>query len=63
MLCLIVVCVVVAVADGVIEEEPADKFADQYREPEPEGQCHDFRKALQMASSISSFDAYFDPVL
>jgi hypothetical protein len=38
---LIVVCVVVVVADGVIEEEPADKFADQYREPEPEGQCHD----------------------
>ena len=41
MLCLIVVCVVVAVADGVIEEEPADKFADQYREPELEGQYHD----------------------
>ena len=36
MLCLIVVCVVVAVADGVIEEEPADEFAGQYREPEPE---------------------------
>ena len=41
MLCLIVVCVVVAVADGVIEEEPADEFADQYREPEPEGHYHD----------------------
>ena len=36
-MCLIVVCVVVAIADGVIEEEPAD----QYREPEPEGQYHD----------------------
>ena len=41
MLCLIVICVVVAVADGVIEEEPADEFADQYREPELEGQYHD----------------------
>ena len=41
MLCLIVVCVVVAVADGVIEEEPADEFAGQYREPELEGQYHD----------------------
>ena len=41
MLCLIVVCVVVAVADGVIEEEPTDEFAGQYREPELEGQYHD----------------------
>ena len=29
-------CVVVAVADGVIEEENAEEFGDQYREPEPE---------------------------
>ena len=27
---------VVAVADGVIEEENAEEFGDQYREPEPE---------------------------
>ena len=30
------VCAVVAVADGVIEEENAEEFGDQYREPEPE---------------------------
>ena len=29
-------CAVVAVADGVIEEENAEEFGDQYREPEPE---------------------------
>ena len=34
-------CAVIAVADGVSEEENADEFADQYREPEPEGQYHD----------------------
>ena len=30
------VCAVVAVADGMIEEENAEEFGDQYREPEPE---------------------------
>ena len=30
------VCAVVAVADGVIEEENAEEFGDQYRELEPE---------------------------
>ena len=34
-------CAVIAVADGVSEEENADEFADQYREPELEGQYHD----------------------
>ena len=29
-------CAVVAVADGVIDEENAEEFVDQYREPEPE---------------------------
>ena len=29
-------CAVVAVADGVIEEENAEEFGHQYREPEPE---------------------------
>ena len=29
-------CAVVAVVDGVIEEENAEEFGDQYREPEPE---------------------------
>ena len=29
-------CAVVAVADGVIDEENAEEFGDQYREPEPE---------------------------
>ena len=27
-----------SVADGVIEEENAEEFGDQYREPEPEDQ-------------------------
>ena len=35
-LCLFVVCAIVAVADGVIEEENAEEFGDQYREPKPE---------------------------
>ena len=35
-MCLLVVCAVVAVADGVIDEENAEEFGDQYREPEPE---------------------------
>jgi len=30
------VCAVVAVVDGVIEEENAEEFGDQYREPELE---------------------------
>ena len=29
-------CAVVIVADGVIEEENAEEFGHQYREPEPE---------------------------
>ena len=35
-MCLLVVCAVVAVADGVIDEENTEEFGDQYREPEPE---------------------------
>ena len=34
-------CAVVAVADGVIEEENAEEFGDQYREPEPEDPYRD----------------------
>jgi len=30
------VCAIIAVADGVIEEENAEEFGDQYCEPEPE---------------------------
>ena len=29
---------VIAVADGVTEEENAEEFGDQYREPEPENE-------------------------
>ena len=34
-------CAIVAVADGVIEEENAEEFGDQYREPEPEESYHE----------------------
>ena len=40
-LCLLVVVPLSPVADGVTDEENAEEFADQYREPEPEGQYHD----------------------
>jgi len=30
------VCAVAAIAHGVIEGEPVEEFAEQYREPEPE---------------------------
>ena len=33
---LFVMRAVIAVADGVTEEENAEEFGDQYREPEPE---------------------------
>ena len=56
---------------GVIEGEPTDeqlyvqKKEDQFRDPEPEGQYldQDFPKGFEGGSSISSFDAYFVPVL
>ena len=35
-LCLFVMRAVIVVADGVTEEENAEEFGDQYREPEPE---------------------------
>ena len=62
---------VCAVDHRVTEEEPVDEqyceqvCEDQYRDPEPEGQYldQDFQKALRTASSISSFDACFVPVL
>ena len=65
-------CLLVCVVDhGVNEREPVDEqyreqvCEDQFRDPEPEGQYldQDFPKALIMASSISSFDACFVPVL
>ena len=50
---------------GVNEGEPVEEFAEQYREPEPEEPYRERNswKALKTASSISSFDVYFDPVL
>ena len=65
-------CLFVRVVDhGVNEGELVDEQyceqanEDQFRDPEPEGQYldQDFPKALIMASSISSFDACFVPVL
>ena len=45
------------VADGVTDEENAEEFADQYRELEPEGQCHDqdFPEGFE--------DGKFNPIL
>ena len=62
---------VCAVDHGVTEEEPVDEqyreqvCEDQYRDPEFDGQYldQDFPEGLWTASSISSFDAYFVPVL
>ena len=45
------------VADGVTDEENAEEFADQYRELEPKGQCHnqDFPEGFE--------DGKFNPIL
>ena len=53
-----------AVDDGVNEGEPIEKFAEQYREPEPENHTasRSSRKALKTASPIPSFDCIFNPV-
>ena len=59
------------VDNGVNEGEPANEQyceqvnEDQFRDPEPEGQYldQDFPEGFEGGSSISSFDAYFVPVL
>ena len=68
-------CLFVCVVDhGVNEGEPVDEQfceqvnEDQYRDPEPEGQYldQDFPEGFVnnlLACSISSFDAYFVPIL
>ena len=60
-----------AVDQGVNEEEPVDEQyheqvgEDQYRDPNPKDSTsiRTSRKALWTASSISSFNAYFVPIL
>ena len=39
--CVVVVVPLSPIADGVTDKENAEEFTNQYREPEPEGQCHD----------------------
>ena len=54
-----------AVDTGENEEELVEEFAKQYREPELEEpyRGQELPEALKMASSISSFDCIFNPVL
>ena len=40
-LCLFVMRAVIAVTYGVTEEENAEEFGDQYREPEPKNEYHE----------------------
>ena len=38
LVCVVVVVSLSPVADGVTEEENIEEYANQYRDPEPEGQ-------------------------
>ena len=72
LFCVLIVCLFVCAVDhGVNEGEPVNEQyceqvnEDQFRDPEPEGQCsastRTSRKALKTASSIPPFDACFCP--
>ena len=60
-MCLLVVVPLSPIADGVTDEENAEEFADQYRELEPKGQCHnqDFPEGFEDGKFNPTFDAYF----
>ena len=62
-MCLFVIVPFLPVADGVTDEENAEEYAEQYREPELENCTASRSSDLRTASSISHFDAYFVPVL
>ena len=59
--CVVVVVSLSPVADGETEEENVEEYANQYCDPEPEGQYldQDFLEGFENGKFIPPFDAYF----